>query len=73
MILYMIRDQKTGEWYKRGHGYATTWVPQDRASVWTERQGAASCLGVISRRNRSSRQHREPRIVTLTTIEVLCD
>jgi hypothetical protein len=73
MILYMVRDRKTREYYKRGHGYEHTWVPQQKASVWTEIRGATSCIGVIKRRNKSSRQQREPEIVTLTTVEVLCD
>ena len=53
MIFYMLRDNTTGAWYKRGHGRSllTNWVDQKEASVWTTTAGPTACLGAISRSN----------------------
>jgi len=70
MTVYMVRDALTGAWYKRGRGYEKTWVSQNRASIWTEKQGACGCLGTIRKRNRSGHSLREPHVVSLNVVEI---
>jgi hypothetical protein len=40
----MLRDDKTGLFYRRGqHNWSKNrWVEQERASVWTNKQGPAA-------------------------------
>jgi len=44
MIFYMIRDKRTGLFYKHGG----KWMPQETASVWTEKRGTAGVLTNIN-------------------------
>ncbi len=49
MIFYMIRDKKTGEWYKRGSNNGSWWADQCKASVWTTLAGPRGVLGKLTR------------------------
>lgn len=76
MNFYMVRDKKTGLFYKRIYGRSgSPWEAQEDASVWTTRKGAASCFGAITQQNaRSARRFgpsaiREPEIVTLMGVD----
>lgn len=42
MIVYMLRNKKSGLFYRRMKGYATRWVEQEKASIWTTKIGPAS-------------------------------
>jgi hypothetical protein len=71
MNFHMVRDTKTGLYYKRIHGRSgTPWVDQEAASVWTTPEGARACLGAIAQQNRRMARFgpaaiREPEIVTI--------
>ena len=70
MTFYMLRDTRTGLWYKRHHGRSGCyWGAQNKASVWTSPAGARACLGAVTRDNRRCPPYfrREPEIVALTT------
>lgn len=62
MTFYMLRDKKTGLYYKRIHGRSSPcWVAQKEASVWTTPAGPSACLGVVKR------QGFDTEIVTMRT------
>ena len=42
MIVYMLRDNDTGLFYRRNKDYAVRWVEQKNASVWTSKAGPIS-------------------------------
>lgn len=65
MTFFMLRDQKTGRWYRRSNDYGTSWVDQSVASVWTSPEGPQACKGVITRRNRQGHTVRLPEIVAI--------
>jgi len=44
MTVYMLRDNKTGLYYRRDHGSWARWVEQEKASVWTLKIGPASAI-----------------------------
>ena len=52
MKIYMVRDKRTGRFYKRLSGVSSNWVDQEEASVWTTPTGPHACLGTISQTNR---------------------
>ncbi len=52
MIVYMLRDNETGLYYRRMKGYATRWVEQEKASIWTVKGGPAQAKSLIQRRRR---------------------
>jgi hypothetical protein len=73
MNVYMLRDKKTGLWYKRHHGRSGAyWVAQQEASIWTTPAGPTACLGAIGKHNAFLTRHqviapiREPEIVPMT-------
>jgi len=37
MIVYMLKNKRTGQWYAHGN-----WVKQEKASIWTTKQGPTS-------------------------------
>jgi hypothetical protein len=55
MIVYMLRNKKSGLFYRRMKGYATRWVEQEKASIWTLKIGPASSKS----RLRKDKQHCE--------------
>jgi len=74
MILYMVRDKKTGLYYKRGSGWKNdNWVAQKEASIWTTPGGPRGALGNITKWNERIKRvstpqqvkTRDPEIVTL--------
>jgi hypothetical protein len=70
MIFYQVRDKRTGLWYKRGHQYASNWVDQNEASVWTTPDGPRSVLGSVARYNQRAARFglsaiREPEVVPI--------
>jgi hypothetical protein len=64
MTFYMLRDKKTGKWYRRG-SESGSWVDQSNASVWTSPDGPQACKGVITKRNWHRSSVREPEIVAI--------
>jgi hypothetical protein len=53
LIFYMLRDKATGLYYKRhASSWMASWVPQNKASVWTTAGGPQTCLGFITKWNR---------------------
>lgn len=73
MIVYQIRDKKTGRFYKCGPNDSIHWVNQQEASVWTTPEGPNACLGTITRRSRPATYFalgdgREPEIVSFQIV-----
>ena len=71
MKIYMVRDKRTGRFYKRLSGVSPNWVDQEEASVWTTPAGPHACLGTISQTNRRMARYgaaylRDPEIMVLT-------
>ncbi len=54
MIVYMLRDKKTGLFYRRtkGSGGWTRWVEQKKASIWMAKNGPAQVISITKRRAR---------------------
>jgi hypothetical protein len=74
MNLYMLRDKKSGLWYKRGPKHGGNWVPQEEASIWLTPKGPQACKGITTRRSyRDSHLHshveRDPEVVELQVFE----
>ena len=62
MKVYMLKDAKTGLYFKRGAGtWRTRWVVQRYAEVWTSKNGP----------NAAKRYAKEPVIVVLEAKEVV--
>ena len=75
MRFFMVRDKKTGLFYKRVHNrFVSPWVDQEEASVWTTKDGAHACLGAITRWMRDYHQYPEhyskPKIVEPEIVEI---
>ena len=41
MTVYMLKNNKTGLYYRRGPSWTTRWVKQEKASIWTFKVGPA--------------------------------
>jgi hypothetical protein len=54
MTVYMLRDNKTGLWYRRtkGSGGWTRWVDQKKASIWVAKNGPAQVISMMRSRAR---------------------
>jgi hypothetical protein len=65
MIFYMVRDNLTGLFYKRSYGCGPEWVTQQKASVWTQRQGPGAAIKVILDHNKHTRLQREPEEIVI--------
>lgn len=50
MTVYMLRNKDTGLFYRRMKGYATRWVEQQKASIWTVKAGPAQAKSLMQRR-----------------------
>jgi len=77
MNAYMLRDNKTGLYYRRTKGCygSTVWVEQEKASIWVTRNGPAQAKSLIE--NKYRRRKRcgwsatkfDLEIVTFTLVE----
>ncbi len=46
MTVYMLRDNRTGLYYRRKHRACRRWVEQKKASIWTLKIGPASAMSM---------------------------
>jgi len=69
MIVYMLRDNDTGLFYRRtkGRGGPSVWFPQETASVWTLKIGPAQAK---SRLNAKSRRQYNLEIIPFHLTEI---
>lgn len=58
--VYMLRDVNTGLFYRRQGSHGLTWVPQGKASVWSNRVGPTSAKAAIKRDRYSYRDKPRP-------------
>jgi hypothetical protein len=65
MIFYMVRDNTTGLFYKRSIGCGPDWVKQQKASVWTQRQGSAAAIKAVTEKNKRSQVQHEPEEIVI--------
>ena len=73
MILYQLRNLKSGLYYKQG-STGGQWVPHDKAAIWTTMDGPLGAKGSVTRFNRYLKMRgREPIEVTIVEIEVNTD
>jgi len=53
VTVYMLRNNKSGLFYRRMKGYAARWVGQEKASVWTLKIGPASARSRFPQEDKS--------------------
>jgi hypothetical protein len=48
-MVYMLRNNKTGLWYRKGPMIRPCWVEQDYATTWGSHHGPTSAKGKVRR------------------------
>ncbi len=71
MIVYMLRDNETGLFYRRTKGgYSDTlWVEQQKASIWTMKIGPAQSKSRLEDQYRNRRPPKDLEIISFTLTE----
>jgi len=49
MIVYMLRNDDTGKWYRRAPGIEGNWTTPERATSWPDLRGPGGAKGNIKR------------------------
>jgi len=49
MVVYMLQNDDTGKWYRRGEHVRGHWVDQQQASVWPSPQGPIAARTSVRR------------------------
>lgn len=68
-MIYMLRNNDTGEWYRRAPGIEGNWVEQRKASSWPTAFGPGAAKGNIIRYN--NQRHRDVPSMTIVEFELV--
>ena len=69
MVVFMLRNDDTGKWYRRGEHVKGHWFDQQQASVWPSSQGPiAARTSVRCRAVRSFRDEPAMTVVEFTLV-----
>ena len=65
----MLRNNDTGEWYRRAPGIEGNWVGQEKATSWPNLRGPGAAKGNIKQYN--ARRRRDVPSMTIVEFELV--
>lgn len=65
MVVFMLRNDDTGKWYRRGEHVMGHWFDQQQGSVWPSSQGPIAARTSVRRRT----ERREQGSPEMTVVE----